>query len=87
MVVKDLVLLPLFLGEILLILRLDWTWKRKVIKSISTTVLWLLQILQKHCVDWAICILLGMMTKFTKADILEGKDTFLEYAIDKVGKP
>ncbi len=25
--------------------------------------------------------------KFTKADILEGKDTFLEYAIDKVGKP
>ena len=25
--------------------------------------------------------------KFTKADILEGKDTFLEYAIDKIGKP
>lgn len=25
--------------------------------------------------------------KFTKADILEGKDTFLAYAIDEVGKP
>jgi Peptidase family S41 len=25
--------------------------------------------------------------KFTKADILEGKDVFLEYAIDEVGKP